>query len=36
MVVVDVVLVVIVAVAGVSTVGHGHAYGHDLLRVSRD
>ena len=32
----DVVLVVVVAVAGVITVGHGHVYDHDLLRLSRD
>jgi hypothetical protein len=37
-VVVDVVVFVTVAVAGVTTVGHGHdhVYGHDLLRLSRD
>jgi len=33
-VVVDVVIFVAAALAGVITVGHGH--GHDLLRLSRD
>ena len=37
MVFVDVVVFVVVAVAGVTTVGHdhGHVYGHDLSRLSR-
>ena len=35
-VVVVVVLVVALAVADEDHTGHGHVYGHDLLRLSRD
>jgi hypothetical protein len=35
-VVVDVVVFVAVALAGVITVGHGYDHGHDLLRLSWD